>query len=282
MKNRKGAVSLVLIIAVVVVAGLGCLVITSVAKAVYFASDKILLYENGKKITDSSVIVSYDIYTEICKNGTFELGQQFSRNLTLYKTNESNLMDYGGWSEYDKNNVLTGSICSQNSINEVAKVVYEFNVSNRNSDEYRQILKRQDSKGSTGEKSCVIWADWNSQENAFLIKQGLNPKCRLGGTCGYESYLSKYTKDSPYHTNITIPDPKDNETHDGGTYGGVNILGGRVGNSRVFKVDIGNGTVAEETGLIKSPKTQQYLIALLSLIAISTVIFLVIKKTKKV
>lgn len=75
------------------------------ADAVYIASDRLFLYENNRRITDDSVIVRHDLYSngtnlhfEICWNGTYDRGQQFSGTLIFFKTSEPNLLDYQHWS----------------------------------------------------------------------------------------------------------------------------------------------------------------------------------------
>ncbi len=67
--------------------------ITEKVQSVSFASDIVHVYENGKQITDNSVIWKADYgYTELCKNGVCSIGQQFYP-VTIYKTSQSNLTE---------------------------------------------------------------------------------------------------------------------------------------------------------------------------------------------
>jgi len=66
------------------------------AYSVYFATDKIILYENGKRIENSSVLHDADNGRPVCKNGICFVGQQF-RDVIFYKTNENNLFNYDEW-----------------------------------------------------------------------------------------------------------------------------------------------------------------------------------------
>ena len=72
----------------------------SISKAVYFASDNVSIYENGKKINNDSVlfIASYKTYSERCTGGVCSIGQQFYP-VTIHKAkNNSTLLTYAEFS----------------------------------------------------------------------------------------------------------------------------------------------------------------------------------------
>jgi hypothetical protein len=63
---------------------------------VYFATNKIVLYENGKRIKDSSVLNDRGHQAPVCKNGICKIGQQYD-SVTFYRTNVSNILNYDEW-----------------------------------------------------------------------------------------------------------------------------------------------------------------------------------------
>lgn len=66
------------------------------ASAVYFAENTILLYENGKRVDDSSVFHSRNNSFPVCKNGVCKVGQQYE-TVTFYKTGQNNLLNWDEW-----------------------------------------------------------------------------------------------------------------------------------------------------------------------------------------
>ena len=72
----------------------------SISNAVYFASDNVSIYENGKKITNNSVIyvASYKTHSEKCTRGVCLIGQQFYP-VTIHKAkNNSTLLTFAEFS----------------------------------------------------------------------------------------------------------------------------------------------------------------------------------------
>ncbi|NOQ68288.1 hypothetical protein GQ568_02505 [Patescibacteria group bacterium] len=72
-----------------------------------FPQDNIYLYENKIAIKDSSVIFNINIYDPICQKGICKIGQQFSKNITFYKTKEKKVLKYGEWIEQTCNGPMT-------------------------------------------------------------------------------------------------------------------------------------------------------------------------------
>lgn len=76
------------------------LVSPNISEAVYFASDSISIYENGKKINNDSVIfvASYKSYSEKCAGGLCSIGQQFYP-VTIHKAKDNSaLLTYAEFS----------------------------------------------------------------------------------------------------------------------------------------------------------------------------------------
>ncbi|MEW6009318.1 MAG: hypothetical protein AB1629_06775 [Candidatus Omnitrophota bacterium] len=218
------------------------------AWCVYFAGDTLYLFENGKRITDNSIIVTHDIYKKVCIKGIYVLGQQFSRNLIFYNTNKSELEDYREWQEgsylMDKN--CRGYI-TQKSEWEKAKKQFE----EENKDYYIEIQKRV-GIAKTREERRKIWDEWIIKKDEFMHAKGFtffrNSECYKYGTKAYDAYLQSCMNSAAYQIEIAIPEPIDQETHDAPP---LPRLGGRIGTSRCFNVDIKTGKV-EQIGCSKS------------------------------
>ena len=72
-----------------------------------FPEDNIYLYENKTAIENSSVIFNTNIYDPICQKGVCKIGQQFSKDITFYKTKEKKVLKYGEWIEQICNGPMT-------------------------------------------------------------------------------------------------------------------------------------------------------------------------------
>src|SRR3989344_9234142 len=64
--------------------------------AVYFATNNIQLYENGKKVSNDSVVHDRDFQNPVCNNGVCSVGQQYEF-VTFYKTSQNHIMNYSEW-----------------------------------------------------------------------------------------------------------------------------------------------------------------------------------------
>ena len=66
-------------------------------------TDKITLYENGKRVTDSSYMHSGYFYkAPICRQGVCNISRE-TNNITLYKITETSVFDYEEWIELYEN-----------------------------------------------------------------------------------------------------------------------------------------------------------------------------------
>lgn len=79
----------------------------NVSQAVLFAQDKVILFENGIRIYDSSVI--FVPYSDRCNGGICSIGQQFYP-ATLYKTNINNPLTAA---DFDKQHPYKGGLDSK-------------------------------------------------------------------------------------------------------------------------------------------------------------------------
>lgn len=73
--------------------------------SVYFASDTVHLYKNGRKLHDNAIyLVSYKSHSEKCPNGVCVIGQQFYP-VTIHLPKRGNLLTYA---EYSSENPYSG------------------------------------------------------------------------------------------------------------------------------------------------------------------------------
>lgn len=202
------------------------------AFAVMFSKDYISLYEDGKKIDNNSVIVTYDIYRELCQNGGFVLGQQFSRNLTFYKINEPLLNEH----IWRLDSILTDKDCAGNitRADEIGKALNQFEIENKS---YHDELEKRRRATATREEAQKILDEWGKLEVDYLQKKGLSffyeNKCWQKD---YGSYLEEHINVSVYHANVVIPEAN---------RAGIGKLG-KIGDDRYFNVDIKTGEIMEQ------------------------------------
>lgn len=83
-----------------------------IVDAVCFADDEFTLYENEEKITDRSILIftnnSASLSFEEIYNGNFFVkSQSMITNLTFYRSNQTNILDYPTWSETKNNATYT-------------------------------------------------------------------------------------------------------------------------------------------------------------------------------
>lgn len=92
---------------IIFLCSVGFILTVSSALGYVFPQDNIYLYENKIAIEDSSVIFNINIYDPICQKGICKIGQQFSKDITFYKTKEKKVLKYGEWIEQTCNGPMT-------------------------------------------------------------------------------------------------------------------------------------------------------------------------------
>jgi len=82
------------------------LISLNLSRAVYYATDSIYLYENGKRVNDDSIIflASYKSHSEKCKNGLCLISQSLYP-VTIYRTRNDDTFTY---SEFSSQNPYQG------------------------------------------------------------------------------------------------------------------------------------------------------------------------------
>lgn len=207
--------------------------------AVYFASQKVILYEGGKRITDSSVFHDKGNQAPACKKGICYIGQQYEV-VTFYKTDEENVLNYDEWID---NWYLTHEGCEGFATNEdeIRKALEEW----RHSDEYLETQKRVSQTSDMSERER-LWEELEPKRTAFMKEKGFefydNPECDIVFS-DYDNLYLKGLKDKAlYSKTISFPPPE------GGLEGycdGEICIGGRIGTPRTLRVDLKTGTYEE-------------------------------------
>jgi len=77
-------------------------------QAVCFADDHFTLYDDGEKITDRSFLIFSNMsgslsFEEIYNGNLFVKSQSMITNLTFYRLNETNVLEYHTWIEANEN-----------------------------------------------------------------------------------------------------------------------------------------------------------------------------------
>jgi len=80
--------------------------------AVCFADDQFTLYEQGRKITDRSVLIFSNTsdtfsFEEVYNGNFFVKSQSMITNLTFYQLNQTTILDYQTWIETNNNATYT-------------------------------------------------------------------------------------------------------------------------------------------------------------------------------
>lgn len=217
-----------------------------ITEGVAFSEDKLILFDNGKQITDNSVIITQGIYTKVAERGIYLSSQAFDKNIILYKTNNTNLLNYAQWHDDallgDKN--CAGYI-TQKSEWEKAKAEFEKNKSSLHQDIQKRVASAQ-----TREERGRIWDEWNNIVKEYMHSLGftfyLNTECYRYDTNMHDNYLKENILKASYSKSVVIPSPEDNEV-----YGAIGMNpSGIVGTPRTFKVDIIKGTIEEASPVL--------------------------------
>lgn len=222
--------------------------------AVYFATNRILIYENGKRITDNSIIHDRNYGNPVCKKGRCLVGQQYEV-VTFFKTNRNDILSHEEWT---KNWYLTHEGCEGFSNHEdaIRKALEEW----RNTSEYKEAHLRIIQANDVDERQKI----WNGLEPAkivFMKSKGFdffdNPECKKIDSSDYFNvYMEEIKEKAIYSVTASLPPPEG-----GAGCGYPGCIGGRVGNHRTLKVDIqqGNATV-HTSSMFKDKLTHIFLI----------------------
>ncbi len=137
------------------------IVFTSISNAVYFASDSVYLYEDGKRIHDNNIIfiASYKTYNEECTDGLCSIGQQFYP-VTIRKTKSDFVISFDpGPSEGGEGCGSPG--CMGGRIGDYRSYVLDINNGN-----YKQILGKPEKNFDENEE--VIPLDKENLKKEFI------------------------------------------------------------------------------------------------------------------
>ncbi len=200
------------------------------AFSVYFATNKIILYEDGKRVTDSSVIYGEYSYDPVCKNGICNIGQQYS-TVTFYKTKNTNNFNK---EDFTSNWYLTHPGCEmyETKKTQISAALEEWG----NSTKFKAFQDRVN-KASTIEERKVIWAESDPVRRQFMKNKGFSnyeedPTCFVSSN-QYDIYFKNLISNAIYVKKINFPAPTG-----GKGCGYKNCMGGRIGDDRTFNVDL--------------------------------------------
>ncbi|MEK7802581.1 MAG: hypothetical protein AAB276_09020 [Pseudomonadota bacterium] len=80
----------------VCLAGIFVFAAANPAYAVSFAADTIVVYEDGKRVTENVILIEYEGIIERCEAGTCSVGQQYKQNPKLHRLSEP-LKNFEEW-----------------------------------------------------------------------------------------------------------------------------------------------------------------------------------------
>lgn len=194
----------------------------NIAKAITIPSDTIYLYENGKRITNSSWMHDVYDYAPSCKRGSCYIQQ--GHNPTFYKTQETNVLNYDEWID---NWYLSRPGCEKFSTkaHEVRKALEEW----RNSPEHASIQDRVNKAATKAEREA-IWESSEPLRDKFMEKKFdfyNNPECKKIDYDEHEMYLNDLKNNASYSIAVNIPPSKDFDT------------------SRTYRLDVEDGKLSE-------------------------------------
>lgn len=208
--------------------------------SVYFAYNKVILYEEGKRITDSSVVNNTGHISDVCIKGVCNIGQQYE-SVIFYKTKQREVLRHDQWVD---NWYLTRSGCEgfvkfKEDLVRAEIQDFERTKEYEEIDQKRRLIK-------TREEDDILIKELVAKRQAYM-KQRFdfydNPKCQIN-TNEYEKiYLKNLFDQALYSTRILLPGPTGGE--------GVKCFtqpcmpGGRIGNDRIINVDIKKGKIIE-------------------------------------
>lgn len=212
------------------------LAFTSYSYGVYFATNKMILYEFGRRIKDSSVIHNRSSQTPVCKKGICEVGQQYD-SVTFYKTSETNVLNYDEWidSWYSTHEGCEDFATKKE---EIRKALEEW----RYSEEYLETQKKVNQTTDVNERKR-LWEELEPKRAAFMKEKGFDfydkQECQDINLSDYENIYLKNLKDTAFFLKtISLPPPEGGEECKGEM-----CIGGRIGNDRTLEIDIKEETI---------------------------------------
>lgn len=117
------------LVSVLFVLGFFSLIISQVS-GVLFADDYIYLFEDGQSVPDNVVIIDpFDMYPKIYTGGVFIRSQIESTNLSIYKTNETDLLEYIDWLAMQTDESVNYEMYIEQYINQqINNSIYSINI----------------------------------------------------------------------------------------------------------------------------------------------------------
>lgn len=82
----------------VCLAGIFVFAAANPAYAVFFATDTIVVYEDGARVSENVILIEYEGIIAMCENGICSFGQQYKENPKLYRLGEP-LKNFEQWQE---------------------------------------------------------------------------------------------------------------------------------------------------------------------------------------
>jgi hypothetical protein len=237
---------------------------------VYFATNKIILYEDGKRIKHSLIFHNHDISNPACENGVCYIGQQYD-SATFYKTKDDKVLSYSEWQD---NWYLNKKGCDTYV---TEKYRFQEDLNNwKTSNEYKRMWKEYVESDDESEKA-KLWNEISEERNDYMQNLGhywyYNPECK----CPCKDYSNVYFKNlkenAVYSITISLPPPEGGEPAKEGEF-----FGGRIGNPRTLAVDIKRGTVGEEFDIGGKKFDMGKLLYFISGAAIIVIIGIIVKK----
>ena len=226
---------MILVLLILVFFGLG----VDAVGAVFYAENKIYLYENGRRIEDDSVMQDKNFQSPLCKAGICIVGQQYEE-ITFYKIRDRNMMSSGEWRD---NWYLSHKGCE--GFAEKKEQLGEALNKWRRAPGFQEIqdLGREGLSDEDRIKMLTV------HRIDFFKAQGFdfydNPVCAQINFDDYEDvYLEGLRDGAVYTTIVRLPPPDPG----GGLKGEPGTFGGRIGDDRVLSVDLKTGVVSRTLG----------------------------------
>jgi len=210
---------------------LGLLLLPQLVSGVAYASDYLLLYEDGKRIKDNSVaVIRGDVY-DVCNNGLHIAHQ--GNKIHFYKTKDSNLMN---WDTWENDYLLSRKECAGyvTLAEELKQAKIQFK-----EDEavYYQEIKERVLVAASREEREAIWDEFSEKQEEYLHDKGFtfygNPDCERHRSM-HDDYLQEKIDQALYYSLITLPAPTSTKE----TGGREGMIGGVIGEDRYLKVDL--------------------------------------------
>ena len=178
--------------------------LASNALGVFFASSRIILYEDGKKVEHSQIFQDKDFQRPVCEKGICNVGQQYS-SVTFHKTKESKILDYSEWTDnfYLDKKGCESYVTKKDNFNSDL-------VNFKQTDEYKKIIEKSGKDPFVAERENV--SEIREKRIAYMNKMGhswyYNPECEMPSLYlrNYEDvYLKNLKKNAVYSITILLP-----------------------------------------------------------------------------